>query len=160
MLLRHKYHLVKVKAEEDHMLKEEEEAQTYVKEAAPQAQIEEAAIKIHVKAQAKIKHKVRDDPIHFKDAVKEEKWVAAMEEEIKAIERNDTWELVSLLKGKCVFGVKCIYNTKINIEGKIERNKERLVVKGYKQHHGRDYAGTFGLVAQMEIVLAVVAITA
>ena len=47
-----------------------------------------------------------DDPIHFEDAVKEEKWVAAMEEEIEAIERNDTRELVSLPKGKHVIGVK------------------------------------------------------
>ena len=39
-----------------------------------------------------------DDPIHLEDTIKEEKWVAAMEEEIEAIERNDTWELVSLLK--------------------------------------------------------------
>ena len=31
-----------------------------------------------------------DDPIHFEDVVKEEKWVATMEEEIGAIEKNDT----------------------------------------------------------------------
>eukprot|EP00253_Pinus_taeda_P033406 PITA_33406 len=73
-----------------------------------------------------------DDPIHFEDAVKEEKWVAEMEEEIEAIERNDTWELVSLPKGKHVIRVKWVYKTKSNIEGKIERHKARLVVKGYK----------------------------
>ena len=39
-----------------------------------------------------------DDPIHFEDALKEEKWVATMEEEIEPVERNDTWELVNLLK--------------------------------------------------------------
>jgi len=39
-----------------------------------------------------------DDSTHFVNAVKEEKRVAVMEEEIEAIERNDTWELVSLLK--------------------------------------------------------------
>ena len=39
-----------------------------------------------------------DDPMHFEDAVKEEKWVAAMEEAIEAIEKNDTWELVNLLQ--------------------------------------------------------------
>ena len=37
-----------------------------------------------------------DDPIHFEDAVEEEKWVATMNEEIGAIEKNDTWELVDL----------------------------------------------------------------
>jgi len=56
---RHKYHLVKVEAEEDHMLEEEEEADMEVEEEALQAQAEEAIIKIQVKAQAKIKHKVR-----------------------------------------------------------------------------------------------------
>jgi len=40
------------------MLEEEEEAHTEVEESALQAQMEEAAIKIQVKAQAKIKHKV------------------------------------------------------------------------------------------------------
>ena len=73
-----------------------------------------------------------DDPIHFEDAVKEEKWVAAMEEEIEAIEKNETWKLVSLPKGKHVIGVKWAYKTKSNIEGKIGRHKARLVVKGYK----------------------------
>eukprot|EP00253_Pinus_taeda_P010971 PITA_10971 len=74
-----------------------------------------------------------NDPIHFEDAVKEEKWVAEMEEEIEAIERNETWELVSLPKGKHVIGVKWVYKTKSNIERKIERHKARVVVKGYKQ---------------------------
>ena len=73
-----------------------------------------------------------DDRIHSEDAVKEEKWVVAMEEEIEVIEWNDTWELVSLPKGKHVIGVKWVYKTKSNIEGKIERHKARLVVKGYK----------------------------
>ena len=41
-----------------------------------------------------------DDPIHFEDAVKEDKWVAEMNEEIEAIEKNDTWELVDLPQGK------------------------------------------------------------
>ena len=56
---RHKYHLVKVEAEEDHMLEEEEESHTKVEEEALQTQMEGKVIKIQVKAQAKIKHKVR-----------------------------------------------------------------------------------------------------
>ena len=73
-----------------------------------------------------------DYPIHFEYAFKEEKWVVAMEEEIEAIEKNDTWELVNLPKGKHVIGVKWVYKTKSNVEGKIERHKARLVIKGYK----------------------------
>eukprot|EP00253_Pinus_taeda_P028689 PITA_28689 len=73
-----------------------------------------------------------------------------MDEEMNAIERNKTWELVELPKGKEVIGVKWVYKTKCNAEGKIERHKARLVVKGYKQQYGRDYEETFAPVARME----------
>jgi hypothetical protein len=55
-----------------------------------------------------------DDPIHFEEAVKDDKWVRAMDEEIDAIEKNQTWQLVSLPKDKDVIGVKWVYKTKLN----------------------------------------------
>eukprot|EP00253_Pinus_taeda_P030275 PITA_30275 len=93
-----------------------------------------------------------DDPIHFEEAIKDRKWIEAMDEEINAIERNKTWDLVELPKGKEVIGVKWFYKTKSNAEGKIERHKARLVVKGYKQQYGRDYEETLAPVARMETV--------
>ena len=36
----------------------------------------------------------------FEDAVNEEKWIEAMDEEIGAIEKSNTWELVDLPKDK------------------------------------------------------------
>ncbi|KAE8655892.1 TMV resistance protein N-like [Hibiscus syriacus] len=39
------------------------------------------------------------EPVSFQEAVQEKKWRDAMDEEIKAIEKNDTWELTSLPKG-------------------------------------------------------------
>eukprot|EP00253_Pinus_taeda_P009922 PITA_09922 len=101
-----------------------------------------------------------DDPIHFEDAIKDKKWIEAMDEEMNAIERNKTWELVDLPKGKEVIGVKWVYKTKCNAEGKIERHKAKLVVKGYKQQYGRDYEETFTPVARMEIVRAMLSIAA
>eukprot|EP00253_Pinus_taeda_P015002 PITA_15002 len=95
------------------------------------------------------------DPVHFKDAIKDKKWIEAMDEEINVIERNKTWDLVELPKGKEVIGVKWVYKTKSNAEGKIERNKARLVVKGYKQQYGRDYEETFAPVTRMETMRAV-----
>ena len=56
-----------------------------------------------------------------------------MNEEIGAIENNDTWELVDLPQGKEVIGVKWVYKNKSNNEGKIERHKAILFVKGYKR---------------------------
>eukprot|EP00253_Pinus_taeda_P006858 PITA_06858 len=101
-----------------------------------------------------------DDPIHFEDAIKDRKWIESMDKEINAIERNKTWDLVELPKGKEVIGVKWVYKTKSNVEGKIERQKARLVVKGYKQQYGRDYEETFAPVTKMEIVRAVLSIAA
>eukprot|EP00253_Pinus_taeda_P013208 PITA_13208 len=101
-----------------------------------------------------------DDPIHLEDAIKNKKWIEAMDEEINAIERNKTWDFVELSKGKEFIGVKWVYKTKSNVEGKIEGHKARLVVKGYKQQYGRDYEETFAPVARMETVRAVLSIEA
>ena len=54
-----------------------------------------------------------------------------MDEEIDAIEKNQTWELVSLPQGKDVIEVKQIYKTKLNANGNVKKYKARLVAKGY-----------------------------
>ena len=79
------------------------------------------------------------DPTHFEEAIKEEKWINAMDEEIDAIEKNDTWELMSLPQGKEVIGVKWIYKTKLNANGDVKKHKSRLVEKGYSQQPRVDY---------------------
>ncbi|KAL0331213.1 UNVERIFIED_CONTAM: Retrovirus-related Pol polyprotein from transposon RE1 [Sesamum angustifolium] len=56
-----------------------------------------------------------------------------MEEEIKMIEKNNTWELADRPKDKEVIGVKWIYKTKLNADGSIQKHKARLVAKGYSQ---------------------------
>ena len=101
-----------------------------------------------------------DDPIHFEEAVKDKKWIDVMDKEMNAVEKNKTWKLVDLPKGKEVIGMERVYKTKSNAEGKIERHKARLDVKGYKERHGRDYEENFALVARMEIVRVVLSIAA
>ena len=56
-------------------------------------------------------------------------WRDAMDEEVKSIEKNDSWELVSLLKGHKAIGVKWEYKTKKNAKGEIERYKAGLSLK-------------------------------
>jgi hypothetical protein len=99
-------------------------------------------------------------PVYFEEAVKEEKWVDAMNEEIEAIERNDTWDLVDLPTGKTNIGVKWVYKTKFNEKGKVEKKKERLVAKGFAQQPGIDYGETFSPVARLDTVRAVLAVAA
>ena len=54
-----------------------------------------------------------------------------MDEEIKAIKKNDTWELATLPTRKKTTSVKWVYKLKKNAKGEVERYKARLVVKGY-----------------------------
>eukprot|EP00253_Pinus_taeda_P008551 PITA_08551 len=76
-----------------------------------------------------------DEPIHFEEEIKDKKWIEAMDEEINAIERNKTWDLVELPKGKEVIGVKWVYKTKSyekkGQEHKVQRLKRALY--GLKQ---------------------------
>ena len=46
------------------------------------------------------------NPTTFKEAIQSSKWIAAMDLEIEAIERNGTWELIDLPKGMKKIGVK------------------------------------------------------
>ncbi|KAJ3693375.1 hypothetical protein LUZ60_008855 [Juncus effusus] len=90
--------------------------------------------------------------ISFEEAVRDKRWQAAMDEEIEAIEKNRTWDLVELPEGCRSIGVKWVYKKKVNAEGKIERYKARLVAKGYRQKAGIDYDEFFATVARMETI--------
>jgi hypothetical protein len=68
-------------------------------------------------------------PTYFEEAIKEENWVKAMDEEMDSIEKNDTWDLVELPEGKDCIGVKWVYKTKFNEKGEVEKYKARLVEK-------------------------------
>lgn len=100
------------------------------------------------------------DPVAFEDAAKENKWRKAMDQEIEAIERNQTWELVKAPKEKKPIGVKWVYKTKLNAQGEVEKHKARLVVKGYKQKYGVDYKEVFAPVARLETIRLILSLAA
>jgi hypothetical protein len=62
-----------------------------------------------------------------------------MKEDINQIEKNKTWELVPRPLNKNVIGDKCVFINKIDETGKVTRNKDRLVCKGYAQVEGINY---------------------
>jgi hypothetical protein len=59
------------------------------------------------------------EPENYDVASKQEVWVKAMQDEIKMIEKNNSWKLVDCPHGKDIIGVKCVYKTKLNPDGSI-----------------------------------------
>jgi len=96
----------------------------------------------------------------YEEALKDSKWKKAMEEELSMIQKNNTWTLVDRPEGRKVIGVKWIYRTKLNADTSINKHKARLVVKGYAQIFGVDYSDTFALVARLDTIRLLLAISA
>jgi hypothetical protein len=61
------------------------------------------------------------------------KWKMEIKEEMDSLVKKKTWDLVELRKDRKVVGCKWVYMLKKGVDGKIERYKARLIVKGYSQ---------------------------
>ena len=57
-------------------------------------------------------------------------WLEAMEDEIKALENNDTWSLVTIPKSVNMVGLKWIFKTKLHEDGIVDMLKARLLAQG------------------------------
>ncbi|GJV06666.1 retrovirus-related pol polyprotein from transposon TNT 1-94 [Tanacetum coccineum] len=77
----------------------------------------------------------------------------AMQEEIEALHKNKTWELVPLPGGKKPIGNKWVYKIKRNSDDQVERYRARLVVKGYAQKEGIDFNEIFSHVDMFDLFL-------
>ncbi|KAL5539051.1 hypothetical protein UlMin_046056 [Ulmus minor] len=99
-------------------------------------------------------------PNSVQQALADKRWKAAMDEEMKSLQKNETWELVDHPAGKKPVGCRWIYNVKYQADGTIERFKARLVAKGYTQTYGIDYTDTFASVAKINTVRVLLSLAA
>jgi hypothetical protein len=74
------------------------------------------------------------DPVSFSQAIESsdfEKWINAINDELKSIEQNEVWDVVDLPEGFKTVRCKWVFKTKRDCNGNIERHKARLVAKGF-----------------------------
>ena len=96
----------------------------------------------------------------MQETLADPRWKAAMNEEMKSLQKNETWELVDRPPGKKLVGCRWVYTMKHKADGTIEHFKARLVAKGYTQTYGIDYTDTFAHVAQINTVRVLLSLAA
>ncbi|GJW29579.1 putative ribonuclease H-like domain-containing protein [Tanacetum coccineum] len=86
------------------------------------------------------------------EALEDESWVDAMQEELLQFKIQKVWILVDLPYGKKAIGTKWVYSNKKDERGIVVRNKARLVAQGYRQEEGINYYEVFIPVARTEAI--------
>ncbi|KAJ7971595.1 Retrovirus-related Pol polyprotein from transposon TNT 1-94 [Quillaja saponaria] len=99
-------------------------------------------------------------PNEIHEALADPNWSQAIQEEMHALKKNETWNLVLLPEGKKPVGCKWVFSIKHKVDGTIERYKARLVVKGYSQTYGVNYQETFSPVAKLNTVRVLLSLVA
>ncbi|GJS69906.1 retrovirus-related pol polyprotein from transposon TNT 1-94 [Tanacetum coccineum] len=92
------------------------------------------------------------EPKTINEALKDESWVIAMQEELNQFISNDVWELIPNPKDMTIIGTKWVYRNKLDENGVVSRNKARLVAQGYNQQEGIDYHETYAPIARLESI--------
>lgn len=83
-----------------------------------------------------------------------------MAEELKALEDNNTWTVVSLPPSMYVISYRWVYKVNYKLDETIEHYKALLVAKCYTQQAGIDFIDTFLLVANITTLRLLLSIAA
>ena len=91
-------------------------------------------------------------PTSVQEALKDQNWVRAMNEQMGALERNETWEIAERPKDKKAVSCRWIFTAKYQSNGTLDLYKVWLVAKGYTQTYEIDYEETFALLTKMNTI--------
>ncbi|GJX00964.1 retrovirus-related pol polyprotein from transposon TNT 1-94 [Tanacetum coccineum] len=83
------------------------------------------------------------EPKNVNEALGDESWIVAMQEELNQFIANDVWELVPQPRNMTIIGTKWVFRNKLDENGIVSQNKARLVAQGYNQQEGIDYDETY-----------------
>ncbi|CAI7878004.1 unnamed protein product [Closterium sp. NIES-53] len=90
-----------------------------------------------------------------------EAWLTSREDEFQSHMENETWTLTNLPPGRKALDCTWVLRVKIDAEGRLERRKTRLVIKGFQQREGIDFQEVFAPVAKaptLRLLLAAAAV--
>ncbi|CAI7889834.1 unnamed protein product [Closterium sp. NIES-53] len=89
-----------------------------------------------------------------------EAWLASREDEFQSHMENETWTLTNLPPGRKALDCTWVLCVKTDAEGRLERRKTRLVIKGFQQREGIDFQEVFAPVARASTLLLLLAAAA
>ncbi|GJZ86025.1 retrovirus-related pol polyprotein from transposon TNT 1-94 [Tanacetum coccineum] len=87
------------------------------------------------------------EPKNVNEALKDESWIIAIQEELNQFIANNVWELIPQPKNMRIIGTKWVYRNKLDENGVVSRNMARLVAQGYNHQEGIDYDETYAPVS-------------
>eukprot|EP00253_Pinus_taeda_P023952 PITA_23952 len=105
-----------------------------------------------------------NEPLCYQEAIEglnSDKWKAAMKDEMMALGKNCTWDLVQLPKRRKIVGCKWVFKLKRGVNDTEDRYKAWLVAKGFSQKADINFHEIFSPVVKIvsiRIVLALVAL--
>jgi hypothetical protein len=79
---------------------------------------------------------VLSEPTSYHDAIQHQEWQHDVVEEIVALERTSTWDLVPIPAHVRPITCKWVYKVKTRTDGSLERYEARLMARGFQQEHG------------------------
>ncbi|KAL6323474.1 hypothetical protein AAG906_039046 [Vitis piasezkii] len=91
-------------------------------------------------------------PKNIEEALEIPEWKEAVME--------DTWEVMTLPRGKKPMSCKWVFTVKYKADGTVERYKAHLVAKGFTQTYGIDYTETFAPVAKLNTIRVLLSLAA
>lgn len=98
-------------------------------------------------------------PRKIQEALDDSNWRIAVVEEMNALRRNGTWEIVDLPRDKKTVRCKWAFTIKCKADESIERYKARFVAKGFTQTYGISYQSTFALVVKINPIRILLSLT-
>ena len=99
------------------------------------------------------------EPQTFHEASSNPLWQQAMKEELDALHKTGTWDLIDLPSRKSSISCKWVYKIKTRSDGIVDRYKAYLIARVFTQEDRIDYEETFSPVASLSSIMTLIIVS-